>query len=186
VDENRHAVVGAVDDLRQLAGLVFEFARLQCPQRRVGDDRGGVDDHVRTEFGEVVGRHRVRGPRDDELVAATVTDVLDGRGVGVDVGGEDQYDVTVLNLFDGGFVADVGGVCVEVLIAKCLDATLVAVENLDLFALGDEFLGHGVAHTPASEDGVARHRRHRDAGTHASNSQGNDAYNTSLFGRLWY
>jgi hypothetical protein len=43
---------------------------------------------------------------------------------------------------------------------------LVAVEDQYVLALGDEFLGDGVTNAPTAENGICRHRGHRDAGAH--------------------
>ena len=153
--EDGHPTLGGVDDGRELLGLVLEFAGLECTQRRVRDDRRGVDHDVDAQFGEFVRGDRVGGPDDDELVAAATADGLDGGLVRLHVRRQDEQDVAVLDQLEDVFVGDVGGSSVEVLVPERLDSPLVLVEDEDVFPLLDELFGDGVAHTSAPENSVA-------------------------------
>ena len=166
VREDREPVFRTVEDVGEATGLVFEFASFERPERGVGDHLRGVDDGVRARLAEFVGRHGVRRPGDDELLAAVVADVLNRGAVRLDVRREDQEDVAVGDRLGDRLVADVRGLGVQVLVTKRLDAAVVDVDDEDVLALVHEVLGDGVADAPTAEDRVGRHRGHRDAGAH--------------------
>jgi len=97
---------------------------------------------------------RIRRPDDDILVAAAVPDRRDGGLARLDVRGQHEDDIPVVDGVGDRGLADVLDLRVEVLIAQRLDPAVVLIEDEHVVALLGQRFGDGVADAAAAENRV--------------------------------